>query len=561
MRTGGLGSITLIVTALALGCGGGTRNAQTTPQPRAAPPRLAVVLVVDQMRADYLDRFADQFTGGLNWLRSEGARFSNAHQDHARTETAPGHATLSTGLFPSHHGIVGNSFYQRSTQTREYSAGDSTSPLIGFPDEAGRSPAPLLTTTIGDWLKEVSPASKTYSVAIKDRSAILMGGKRPDGVYWYHSNTGRWITSTYYRAAYPAWVETFNNAQHAAAYFGREWTLCCEEDAYARSREDAFPAEADGTHTTFPHLMGQTNGEPGRRFFTALPNSPFGTELTLAFARQLIANEGLGTDSIPDIVFLGVSSADYVGHAYGPFSREVQDYYLRLDRYLGEFFSYLDAHIGAGRYVVVLSADHGVAVMPEELTRRGVEAGRFDPGPLVQEIRQLGRSAAEAGELPTAPELVFNGGIALRFPDRPPTSDQLTAFRSRLADLLLSKPHIDQAYTYEELLQGAGAGLIFDRHLRSFYPDRSADVVLNLTENYLTGTTPRRTTHGSPWDYDTHVPLVFAGPGTVPGEHLEYTRTVDMAPTLARLLGITPPDDLDGRALPVGQSLPPIDRK
>jgi predicted AlkP superfamily pyrophosphatase or phosphodiesterase len=544
MRRSRPGGIVLTVAVCALACGG-----------EREPPRLTVVVVVDQMRADYMDRFADGFTGGLGWLANSGARFTDAHQDHARTETAVGHATLATGVFPSRHGIVGNSFYNRLAESRQYSVGDSTSPIVGFADDAGMSPANLLTTTIGDWLKEVSPASKTHSIAIKDRSAITMGGKHPDDVYWYHYATGRWITSTYYRTAYPDWVAAFNDAGHANAYFGREWTLSRSEDAYAESREDAFPNEADGTNTTFPHLMGQTDGDPNRRFFAGLPNSPFGAELTLAFARELIINEGVGTDATPDMLFLGLSSADYVGHDYGPYSREVQDYYLQLDHYLGEFFSFLDEHVGAGQYVVALSADHGVLPIPEELIRRGVDAGRHDLRPLYREIRQVGQAAAESGELPTQPELVSSGGIALRFSDGAPLPEQLEAFRQRLADLIRSEPDIAQVYTYDELLDGAGSGKMIGRHQRSFHPDRSADVIFHLNENYLSGSTPRRTSHGSPWDYDTNVPLIFAGPGIIPGEHGEYTRTVDMAPTLARLLGITPPDSLDGRVLPVGPSL------
>ena len=306
--------------------------------------------------------------------------------------------------------------------------------------------------------------------------------------------------------------------------------------------------------TSPDNRMGQTDGNPDRRFFADLPNSPFGTELTLAFARELIVNEDVGTDATPDMLFLGLSSADYVGHEYGPYSREVQDYYLQLDGYLGEFFAFLDEHVGAGRYLVALSADHGVLPIPEELTRRGIEAGRHDFRPLIREIRQVGQAAAEAGELPAPPELVFTGGIALRFSDATPTSAQSAAFRHRLAELIRSEPDIAQAYTYDELLDGAGSGKMFGRHLRSFHPDRSADVIVELIENYLTGATPRGTSHGSAWDYDTNVPLIFAGPGIIPGEHGEYTRTVDMAPTLARLLGITPPDALDGRVLTVGLS-------
>lgn len=515
----------------------------------AQDPRLVVVLSVDQMRADYLDRFESQFTGGFRWLLDQGAVFTDAHQDHAETSTSPGHATIATGVYPSRHGIVANNFFVRAAARSIYSVADSTHTILGFPGDAGRSPAKLLRPALGDWLKEQSPNSKVISVALKDRSAILMGGLHPDGAYWYHNATGRYVTSSYYRASYPAWVDEFNESGRPVRYYGREWIRLLPDDQYAASREDAFAAEADGIRTTFPHRLAGPGGTPDARFFTSLRATPFGDEMTLAFARDIVVHEALGQDDAPDILFLGLSAADILGHPYGPFSQEVQDYYLRMDRLLADFFAFLNQQVGAEGYVVALSADHGVLAMPEELARRGVEAARLSTRGLRNVVRDAVQEAVDHGIIERAPEVLFGAGVLFDFGGDEPPAASLAHFRRHVAEKMLGHEAIAVAYTFDEVAEGAGTGAVFERYRRSFHPDRAGDIMFAGPENHLLTSSPTGTSHGSPYDYDSHVPLIFAGPNIPAGRHDGFVQTVDIAATLAVLLGIEAPDDLDGEVL------------
>ena len=533
---------TLLVGALFLvGCG-------------AQGPRLVVVLSVDQMRADYLDRFGPQFTGGFRWLIDRGAVFSDAHQDHAVTSTAPGHATIATGVFPSRHGIVANSFFVRDAGRSTYSVADSTREILGFPDDPGRSPANLLRPGLGDWLKAQSRDSKVFSVAIKDRSAILMGGQHPDGAYWYHNGTGSYVTSSYYATSYPQWVAEFNESGRAARYYGREWTRLLPEDQYGASREDAFAAEGDGEHTTFPHRLAGPSGTPDARFFGSLTGTPFGDELTLAFARELMVHEELGRDDVPDILFLGLSAADIIGHPYGPFSQEVQDYYLRVDGMLMNFFDFLNQQVGVDAYVVVLTADHGVLPMPEELARRGTEAARVSTAGLRGVVQAAVREAVEHGIVVQAPAIRFGSGVMFDFGDQEPSTESVAQLRKHVAERMLGHDAIAVAYTFDEIQSGSLHGVVFERYQRSFYPNRVGDVMFNGPENHLLTRSRTGTSHGSPYRYDSHVPLVFAGKDIAPGRHDEPARTVDLSATVAAILRIDPPDDIDGRVLPVVSS-------
>ena len=283
-------------------------------RPQAARPRLVVVLSVDQMRADYLDRFGSMFHGGLARLAREGTVFTEARHDHAGTETAPGHATLSTGRFPSHTGIVANNWYDRREGRSVYAVDDTGSAIPGLPPELGRSPKRLLTDALGEWLKRASPQSKVISVASKDRAAILMGGKRPDGAWWYNITTGKYQTSAYYSSRYPAWVDSLNRANLAEQHLQAGWSLLLPDSAYGLSGPDSVPQENDGVHVTFPHRLDTAFTGSLATSYNELLYTPFAEELVLAFARGAIVNEAMGTDTSPDILWVGLSSGDYVGH-------------------------------------------------------------------------------------------------------------------------------------------------------------------------------------------------------------------------------------------------------
>jgi predicted AlkP superfamily pyrophosphatase or phosphodiesterase len=521
-----------------------TERAQPAPT-----PKLVVVLVVDQMRADYVDRFRSQFSGGLGWLVENGVLFSNAHHDHAVTSTAPGHATIATGAFPSRHGIVGNDYYDRRARRVTYSFADSTSAILGYPDASGRSPANLLRDGLADWLKAQSPASKVFSVAIKDRSAIALAGKSPDGAYWFNFSAGDFVTASYYRSDYPDWVEDFNESDRSERFCNVEWTRLLPESSYVQSREDDFPAEKNLLGRTFPHLLTGTDGQPDSRYFDRLPETPFGDELTLEFAVEMMRNEGLGIGGTVDLLFVGLSSADYIGHAFGPYSQEVQDYYLRLDRMLAEFFAQVEEVAGTDGYLVVLTSDHGVLPMPEELSRRGIDAARSPWRGLVGPLRQVIAASVDSGLIADPPRLRDIAGFVLDFGQSPPPPDREALLRQQLVARLREHKDMGAAYDYDYVAAGSGSGEIFDKFARSTHPDRGADILFAPRRWYRFTGESTGTTHGSPYEYDTHIPLIFAGGGLKTERRDGMVRSVDIAPTLASLMKVAAPKDVDGQDL------------
>ena len=497
------------------------------------------------MRADFLTRFAEQYTSGLARLSEEGAVFTNARWSYGITDTAPGHASLATGSFPSRHGIVGNSWWDRKAARQEYSVEDLGSAILGHPNDPGRSPVNLRRGTLGDWLKLASPASKVFSVGLKDRAAILMGGRHPDGAFWYQSTYGQFVTSAYYMAAYPDWVDAFNREGRADAYRDREWTKLLPDEAYGLSRRDRFPSEADGVRTIFPHRPDELV-TPENPYYKALAATPFADEMTFDFARELVVRHELGLDDAPDLLWIGAAAADYIGHTYGPYSREVQDHFLRLDRMLGGFFAFLDERVGPERYFVALTSDHGVLPMPEELVRRGVAASRIDWAEPRRAIQPgVRRVRAELGDIAIVPMRI---GLALNTLGAP-TEEQMRELRSNLANDLLETDFVEDVFTYEELLAGSSERPFFDAYLKSFHRERTPDITVRYKENILRSAGPFSTDHGSPYPYDADVPLVFLGRAAVAGRYDSPVDPVALAPTLALLLGLDTPDDLDAGPL------------
>jgi len=530
----------------------------TSRQQHAAKPKLAVVIVVDQMRADHLTRFAGLYKFGLARLLREGMRFTNAHHDHARTVTAAGHATISTGCFPAHHGVVGNSWFEHSERRDVYCSLDTTSEILGHPEDRGCSPAKLMRTTAGDWLQQASPESKVFSISRKDRAAIMMGGQHPDGAFWYHGKDGTFVTSKYYMDAYPKWVDAFNRSGRVDRFFRDGWQKLLPEEAYFVAREDDFEAEKDDNHSRFPHLFQTKSGKPGNAYYSKLIETPFSDALLLEFARELVKNEHLGQDNIPDLLWISCSAADAVGHAYGPLSQESEDLFLRLDRNLGKFFDFLDQQIGRDNYFIVLSSDHGVLPLPEELARRGLDARRLPMAEVIDAMQPA--FDAVSRELHIRGDLIkeISNGLVLNYEAADRAGVDHALLRAKSAEKLRRVPILADVYTRDELLQnkrgkhhpnGDDGTDYFRLFQHSFYPDRAADLFLQFKKYTLVSSRKYGTSHGSPYRYDTWVPIVFAGPGIQPGVHDEYVRTVDIAPTLAALLGITPPANVDGENL------------
>jgi predicted AlkP superfamily pyrophosphatase or phosphodiesterase len=538
------GILTAIVVAAAAGC--------SSSEEAIAPPALVVVIVVDQMCPYHLDGFQDVYTGGFKRLLDEGVVFEQAYHDHAKTHTSPGHATIATGTVPARHGIVANRWYDRKHGFADtYSARDTSVSLVSRPDVAGASPHNLLTETIGDRLKSKSPDSKVIAVALKDYAAVMMGGRQPDAVYWYNMDTGKYCSSTYYMTVYPQWVAEFNAARHADGYLDAVWTKTKPETRFERSREDAFATEADGEHTTFPYSLSGVAEAMGESFYDFLRHTPFADELTLRFAAAIVDNESLGRDEATDLLFVGCSAADYVGHEWGPYSQEAEDYYLRLDGFLETFFQLLDSKVGPGEYTVVLTSDHGVLPMPEQLTARGTDAGRIAPKRYAADVD--GVAARVARDLGVTVDVVRLTKRGLVLNDTAAAEAGITParLRARVAQELGELPYIADVFTYDELLAGGGSvqRQHFPLFVNNFHPDRGPDLYVVLAMNYLLSGSGLGTTHGSCYDYDRRVPLVFLGKG-VRGERLPHpARTVDIVPTLARVMGIDPGDELDGRVL------------
>lgn len=512
----------------------GAAPSPTTPTPpaRTTPaPRLIVLISVDQMRGDLLQRYATLFTGGFRRLLDHGAYFTAAMHDHAHTETGPGHATLGTGVYPSHSGAVANNFYVRrgAGWRRVYVVQDDSARIVGYPALPGRSPRLLLHTGFADWLKRARPAAKLFSVSGKDRSAILMQGRAHGQAYWFDHGAGRFVTSTYYRRDYPDWLMAMAPRIEAELSADTVWRSTVPAAARRLAQPDTARWEGDGVHSFFPHRFRAERRGPTRAdFYGWLGGTPFIDAAVLQVAARAITAESLGADTVPDYLDIGLSQTDYVGHAYGPLSQEQLDNLLRLDRELGDFFAVLDRRVGKGHWVVALTADHGVLTQPEIRARQGRQGERISGG-YATRMRRIA-TAAEAG-------------------------DTSAAGRARAARALDRLSFVAEAMTSDELGHGAPADSFITLYRRAFRADRPADSLARLglmvrpgRGDLLTHSTGG-TSHGSPYWYDRWVPLVFLGADIAPARISRHAAAVDVAPTLAALAGVPVPDDLDGHAL------------
>jgi predicted AlkP superfamily pyrophosphatase or phosphodiesterase len=482
-----------------------------------APPKPALILLVaiDQFRYDFLPRFDDEYTGGLRTLLDEGATFVNAHLEHYPTVTAVGHATMLSGATPALSGIIGNDWYDRETAKQVTSVSDPGARLLGAEGEAS-SPHRLLVSTVGDELKRSgSPGSKIFGVSLKDRSAILPVGRMADAAYWYDDESGAFVSSDYYLAELPAWAAAFNQAGHASQFAGRTWV-----------EGRVLPVE------------------PGDRLNSAVYSSPFGNDLLELFTEELIRAEQLGQRGVTDVLAVSYSSNDAVGHTFGPDSPEAHAVSINVDRSLGRLFAAVDAAVGMDRVLVVLTADHSVSPLPELL-----EAQKMPGGRLRGDFFALARQALEARYGPGA-------WIAATAGSSPYFNYQLMAERGVdraeaegvVATAMRQHPQVARVYTRQQILDGRPAYDVIDaRVLRSFHPRRSGDLEIVLDPFWIRGGSGA--THGSPYNYDSHVPLMFMGPGIRPGRYYKAAALNDAAPTLAALLDIEMPSGSVGRIL------------
>jgi hypothetical protein len=524
---------------------GGTAAAQSP----AVRPRLVVVIVIDQLRPDYLQRFRTHFRNtGFNLLLRNGASFSEARHLNAATLTCPGHATILTGSHADVNGIISNVWYDAASDLAVNCAADTSVTLIGAETE-GRSPRNLIGSTVGDELKlATNGRGKVVTVAGKDRSAIMLGGHRADGAYWMEDTL--FVSSTYYMKELPRWARRFNASGAVTAYGGKSWDRLLPRAAYAAlGPDDAEGEEGDiSSSRTFPHRLGESHSH---MLVSAFEASPYQNEVVADFAMRAVAEEQLGQDEIPDLLALGFSANDLIGHKYGPDSHEVMDVTVRTDRLLQRFFGFLDRKVRLQNVIIVLTADHGVAPLPERVNRLNPGAGtaRLTPGVLVTAAERALR--ARFGDLAGAswiarlaqPWLYLN---VRRLQQRGHSVEEA----ERVAQAAIRRiPEVSLALTATQFRQPRKNNDVPSAAALSFYPSRSGNIYYELNPYVVPGSARAGTTHGSPWSYDARIPLLWYGAGIAKGNRYGAASSADIAPTLSALIGIPEPSGSSGRVL------------
>ena len=476
--------------------------AQTKPAP-APKPKLVVMIVVDQFRADYLWRFRSDYTGGLKRLIDKGAVFTNAHYEHFPTVTAVGHSTVLSGALPAASGIVGNEWFDRKTGKQVTSVSDETVTTLGVAGRMGASPRNLLVSTVGDELKMSGKGTaKVVGLSIKDRSAILPAGRMADGAYWLDKNSGNFVSSTFYFPQLPAWVNTFNH----------------------KKAIDQWKGTMD---------------------YGKLSDSRFGNDIVELFAEAAIDGENLGRNGSTDLLSISFSVNDTIGHAKGPDSPEVKEVSIQTDKVLAKFFDYLEKRLGMQNVLIVLTADHGVAPLPEVMQARRMPGGRMPEKVVLDAIQKtLNEKYGEAEWIlgKSGPGPYFNHKLILD------SKLDLDEVQQLAAQAVRQLPHIARVFTREELRRGLAVSDMVGRRVQNgFFYQRAADLFIVPEPYWLFE--EKGTSHGTPWNYDSHVPVIFLGPWVKAGRYNERTAVNDIAPTLSTLLEIEVPSGASGRVL------------
>jgi predicted AlkP superfamily pyrophosphatase or phosphodiesterase len=532
----------LVISAAVPGCASSESDRSTEDH-----PNLVVVIALDQFRWDYYERFMPYFgEGGFRRFETEGAVLSNARFRHAATMTCPGHAAISTGASGNVNGMVANDWYDLAGRRGVYCVEDTSVRMTGR-DGPGRSPRALMSETIGDLLKRDLPASKVYAAAGKDRSAITLGGHRADAAYWLLDSVI--VSSTYYMSELPAWVEAFNGRRLPQSRHGETWERVLSGQAYDTTQgPDDFWHEEDrqALGKAFPHVITGGSENLDWSFYEALRTSPFEDEILLEFVKELIIREGVGQDAATDLLGIGFSTVDRIGHPYGPDSHEIMDNVVRTDRVLADLFHFLDSEIGSGRFLVVLTSDHGVQRFPELVadSAAGVLADRVSSTEIREDVSRLLDDAF--GALSTTSSWIE----ALYYPHLYLNRDALNEKEvsvSAAADVI--SRGLTTMPRYSAAVPSAASADRMTPESFSSYPGRSGDILVRLAEHHINRESEFGTTHGTPWDGDQHVPILWYGHSIPRVSNDEPWNVVDIAPTIATLLGLDPTETMDGRVI------------
>ena len=524
--------------------------------------RLVLQITVDGLRGDLLNRYGDRFgEEGFRHLLDNGAVFTNAHYQHANTETIVGHTTLATGTSPSRHGMVGNVWFDRESGRLSYNIEDPAYPLLPSRGQNspgtqldpaqmasrsnGRSPSAILASTFSDELFVHSGGqAKIFSVSAKDRGAVPLAGHMGKA-FWYSTDTGDFVTSRFYYEAYPEWVSRWNAKGLAASHDGQSWTLLNDRSTYLFGDADDRPYEQDlyGYGRTFPHAFGSADSA---QFRTYLLVSPIGDRLTNDFAKTLIANEELGQDDVPDYLAVSFSSVDAINHFFGPSSLENEDAVLQLDLVLADLLNFIDEKVGLEHTLIVLSADHGMAEMPEFMAENGMSVGRI----FNEEVEAIANKAAvDRFGLKGVVERFYRPYLSLNAKAIEEADIERSEVEEVVAEALMQRKGIALAMPVRGQSNIADTALS-EQIKNNSHMQRSGDIyVVQEPYWFLFGKGPIAVMHGSPWRYDTYVPIILAGPGIEPQKVSRLVHPADVAPTLANLVGTKIPSSATGQPL------------
>lgn len=510
-------------------------------------PKLVIGIVVDQMRSDYIYRYWDKYgKGGFRRLVNEGFVCKNTHYNYMPTYTGPGHASIYTGTTPAVHGIIANDWYVRKIGKLVYCADDSTVHTVGgnLPSKP-MSPRNMLTTTIGDELRLATNfKSKVIGIALKDRGAIFPAGHSANAAYWLDDD-GSWITSSHYMNVLPAWLQEFNKKELVKTYLSQPWNTLLPIEQYTESAADdnkwegTFPGEQK---PVFPHVLPELMKKMGAPLIRA---TPFGNALTINFAIAAIKGESLGKRTQTDLLAISFSSTDYIGHQFGPQSIEIEDTYLRLDRELAEFLSFLDNEIGKNNYLLFLTADHGAIHVPSYLTDHKIPAGYFSGTDLLKMLN------TELKSLFGIDSLIMdcsNSQIFINYQLIERRKLNVQEVKEKIILLVRIQKGVHDAISTDKRTSKSGSSPVFQMIQNGIHPQRSGDIIVVLEPGWAE-CPPTGTTHGSPYSYDTHVPLIFMGAGIKPGSSTEQVVITDIAPTISMLLNISLPNGCTGKPI------------
>lgn len=517
--------------------------AQTPPQ----QPKLVVGVVVDQMAYEFLYRYMPLYKDqGFKRLVKEGYSCENTYFSYIPTYTGPGHASVYTGSVPALNGIVSNDWFNERSGSFVYVTDDSTVSMVGGNGIGSKmSPKNMVSTTITDMLQMSNQsASKVIGIALKDRGAILPAGHMGDAAYWYDGASNAWVTSTYYMSAVPNWVNQFNQEERAQKMMNRNWELMLPASVYTASTADSVPWETvyvNEPNSAFPHYMN-FNGSS-----ESIKGTPFGNTLTAQFAMAAIKGEQLGADNITDFLCVSFSSTDYVGHAYGPHSMEIEDTYLRLDKDLGELINYLDTEVGRTNYVLFLTADHGVSPTPQYMQTLGVPAGTTTEQIMLERMQTALRNAWGDKEWVRA---YTNQQIYLNDALLQASGKTIEDAYRILYQPLMDMPGVSYVLQVQELSDATLNAQVKELVINGIYPQRSGDIQILYEPYWFEAYRASGTTHGSHFSYDTHVPLLFFGWKIKPGTLHRNVYITDIAPTLSDILRISKPNASIGNVIP-----------